>query len=50
VPLALPVSTPEWLSPLTAIVPGQLLALHLARERGYDVDRPRAISKVTETR
>ncbi len=49
VPLALPVSTPEWLSPLTAVVPGQLLALHLAQERGYDVDRPRAISKVTET-
>ncbi len=48
--LTLPVSTPEWLSPLTAIVPGQLLAMHLAHTRGYDVDQPRNIGKVTETR
>ncbi len=48
--LELPVSVPEWLSPLTAIVPGQLLAMHLAHTRGYDVDRPRNIGKVTETR
>jgi glucosamine--fructose-6-phosphate aminotransferase (isomerizing) len=48
--LELPVSTPEWLSPLTAIVPGQLLAMHLAHTRGYDVDQPRNIGKVTETR
>lgn len=41
---------PEWLSPFTLVVPGQLLALHLAHERGYDVDSPRAIRKVTETR
>jgi glucosamine--fructose-6-phosphate aminotransferase (isomerizing) len=40
---------PEWLSPLTMVVPGQLLAMHLAHERGYDVDSPRAISKVTKT-
>ena len=29
--LPLTASTPEWLSPLTAIVPGQLLAMHLGR-------------------
>ena len=49
VPLALPSAAPEWLSPLTAIVPGQLLALHLAHTRDFDVDAPRAIRKVTET-
>ena len=49
IPLALPVSLPEWLSPLTAIVPGQLLALQLAHTRDFDVDAPRAIHKVTET-
>lgn len=49
VPLALPAPVPEWLSPLTAIAAGQLLALHLAHARDYDVDAPRAIRKVTET-
>jgi glucosamine--fructose-6-phosphate aminotransferase (isomerizing) len=49
IPLALPHRVPEWLSPLTAIVPGQLLALYLAHARDYDVDAPRAIHKVTET-
>ena len=41
---------PEWLSPITAIVPGQLLALTLAVGRGLDPDRPRGLSKVTRTR
>jgi glucosamine--fructose-6-phosphate aminotransferase (isomerizing) len=49
IPLTLPHSVPEWLSPITAIIPGQLLALHLANTRDYDVDHPRAIQKVTET-
>ncbi len=49
IPLTLPHTVPEWLSPITAIVPGQLLALHLAWTRDYDVDTPRAIQKVTET-
>jgi glucosamine--fructose-6-phosphate aminotransferase (isomerizing) len=49
VPLALPAPVPEWLSPVTAIVPGQLLALHLAHTRDYDIDSPRGIRKVTET-
>ena len=49
VPLALPAAVPEWLSPLTAIIPGQLLALHLAAARDLDIDAPRAIRKVTET-
>jgi glucosamine--fructose-6-phosphate aminotransferase (isomerizing) len=41
--------SPEWLSPLLTVVPGQLLALHLARTKGYDVDRPRGLTKVTKT-
>ena len=45
----LPTSVPEWLSPLLTIVPGQLLALFLAHERGLNVDAPRTIHKVTET-
>ena len=41
---------PDWLSPLLAVVPGQLLALYLALARDFDPDRPRGLSKVTETR
>jgi glucosamine--fructose-6-phosphate aminotransferase (isomerizing) len=40
----------EWLSPVTAVVPGQLFALHLARARGLDPDQPRGLRKITETR
>ena len=40
---------PEWLSPLLAIVPGQLFALFLAAARDFDPDRPRGLRKVTET-
>ena len=41
---------PELLSPIVAVVPGQLLAFHASRARGLDPDSPRGISKVTETR
>jgi len=50
IPLALPQSVPEWLSPLTTILPGQMLSMHLAHERDLDVDAPRGLKKVTETR
>lgn len=50
VPLPLLAPLPEWLSPITAIVPGQLFALHLAVARDYDPDHPRGLRKVTETR
>ena len=40
---------PEWLSPLLAIIPGQLFALFLAAARDFDPDRPRGLQKVTET-
>jgi glucosamine--fructose-6-phosphate aminotransferase (isomerizing) len=47
--LPLPSGVPEWLSPLVAVVPGQLFAVALARTRGLDPDQPRGLSKVTET-
>jgi glucosamine--fructose-6-phosphate aminotransferase (isomerizing) len=50
VPLKLPHKVPEWLSPLTAIIPGQLFAMHLAHVRDYDPDHPRGLRKVTETK
>ena len=49
-PLALPQTVPEWLSPIITIIPGQLLAMHLAHTRDYNVDHPRGLRKVTETR
>ncbi len=48
--LPLPAGVPEWLSPIVAILPAQLFAMHLAHTRDYDPDRPRALRKVTETR
>jgi glucosamine--fructose-6-phosphate aminotransferase (isomerizing) len=47
--LALPRDVPDWLSPIVEIIPGQLYAYHLTVARGLDPDRPRIISKVTET-
>lgn len=49
-PLRVPLALPEWLSPFTHVVPGQLLAMGLAAARGHDVDAPRGIRKVTRTR
>lgn len=45
----LPIGVPEWLSPISAIIPGQLFAMFLAHTRGIDVDQPRGLNKVTET-
>jgi glucosamine--fructose-6-phosphate aminotransferase (isomerizing) len=49
-PIPIPAEVPEWLSPLVTIVPAQLFAYHLTRIKGFDVNKPRSISKVTETR
>src|SRR5206468_232596 len=46
VALRMPV-TPEWLSPIVAVVPGQLLALALCAAKGLDPDAPRGLRKVT---
>ncbi|ABM73001.1 Glutamine--fructose-6-phosphate transaminase (isomerizing) [Prochlorococcus marinus str. MIT 9515] len=42
--MAIP-STNEWISPLLAIVPLQLLSYHIAAHRGLDVDQPRNLAK-----
>ncbi len=48
--LALPgPKLPEWLAPVGLVVPGQLLTEALARRLGIDPDRPRGLSKVTQT-
>lgn len=47
--LPIPAGIPEWLSPLVAIVPGQLFALGLTMAKGHNIDQPRNIHKVTLT-
>ncbi|MGD8625122.1 MAG: SIS domain-containing protein [Anaerolineae bacterium] len=49
-PLPLPAGVPEWLSPLAAVVPGQLFALHLTLAKGNDPDQPAGLKKVTITK
>jgi glutamine---fructose-6-phosphate transaminase (isomerizing) len=44
------VDMPEWLGPVVAIVPAQLLAVGLAERRGVEVDAPFGLSKITMTR
>ncbi|MEA3326951.1 MAG: SIS domain-containing protein [Chloroflexota bacterium] len=45
----LPAGVPEWLSPISAIMPAQMFAMYLAHTRGFDVDNPRGLRKITET-
>lgn len=42
-------AVPEWLSPLVAILPGQLFAMYLAYAKNLDPEKPRGLQKVTET-
>lgn len=48
-PIQLPSQIPEWLTPLVCIIPAQLFACHLTQVKGYDPDKPRNLTKVTET-
>jgi glucosamine--fructose-6-phosphate aminotransferase (isomerizing) len=48
-PLPLPAPAADWLSPLAAVLPGQVLALRLAEARHLDPDQPRGLRKVTRT-
>ena len=48
-PIQLPPQIPEWLTPLVSILPAQLFACHLTTVKGYDTEKPRSITKVTET-
>jgi glucosamine--fructose-6-phosphate aminotransferase (isomerizing) len=41
---------PEWLSPLTAVIPGQVAGMQLAQLRGLDIDSPQGLRKITLTR
>lgn len=47
--LALPAGIPEWISPMVAILPGQLFAYYLTQIKGFDTESPRSLNKVTET-
>jgi glucosamine--fructose-6-phosphate aminotransferase (isomerizing) len=49
-PLPIPAGIPEWLSPLVAVVPGQIFALGLTLAKGFEPDHPRGLRKVTLTR
>ena len=40
----------DWLSPIIAVLPGQLFALRLSIAKGIDPDAPRGLRKVTVTR
>ena len=42
-------TVPDWVSPIVAVVPGQIFAAQQAIIRGYSVDKPRGLSKVTVT-
>jgi glutamine---fructose-6-phosphate transaminase (isomerizing) len=49
VALPLAPATPEWLSPLLAVIPGQVAAVRLATLRGANVDQPAGLTKITLT-
>jgi glucosamine--fructose-6-phosphate aminotransferase (isomerizing) len=48
--IPLPSGLPEWLAPITSIVPAQRFTVALARAAGLDPERPAHIAKVTLTR
>ncbi len=47
--MPLPSGLPEWLSPVCAVIPGQIFAKNLALTKGHTVDRPEGLTKVTFT-
>jgi glucosamine--fructose-6-phosphate aminotransferase (isomerizing) len=47
--IRLPRRITEVMTPIPYVVPAQLLAAHLAAQKGLDPDRPRTLSKVTLT-
>lgn len=48
--MPIPTELPEVISPIVTIIPGQIFAMQQAAVRGYEVDQPRGLSKVTVTR
>ncbi len=47
--LTMPAEIDEFLSPIPFIIPAQIFAAMLAKEKGLDADAPRSLSKVTKT-
>jgi glucosamine--fructose-6-phosphate aminotransferase (isomerizing) len=47
--MPIPAAMPEWLSPVAAVVPGQVFAMNLALAKGHSLDRPIGLSKITIT-
>ena len=47
--VSLPADLTEPLSPIAAVIPGQVFGMHLAAEKGLNVDKPEGLSKVTVT-
>ena len=47
--MLLPDNQPEWLTPITAVIPGQIFAMNLALVKGHSVDKPEGLTKVTST-
>ncbi len=47
--MPIPADIPEWLSPIVGVIPGQILAMHLALAKGHSVDKPIGLNKVTST-
>ncbi|HRE47620.1 MAG TPA: SIS domain-containing protein [Aggregatilineales bacterium] len=47
--MRIPAGVPEWLTPLLAVIPGQVFAYQLALAKGHSVDQPEGLRKVTIT-
>lgn len=47
--MRLPEGLAEWLSPIAAVIPGQIFAMLLAGAKGNPIDKPIGLSKVTVT-
>jgi glucosamine--fructose-6-phosphate aminotransferase (isomerizing) len=48
--MRLPVEMPEWLTPIVAVIHGQVFAMRLAMVKGHEIDQPKGLTKVTVTR
>jgi glucosamine--fructose-6-phosphate aminotransferase (isomerizing) len=48
--MEIPTGIPEWLTPMLSVIPGQVFAMQQAIVRGFPVDKPRGLNKVTVTR
>lgn len=48
--MVIPQNMPEWISPIASVIPGQLFAMGLALAKGFEVDTPEGLSKVTDTK